>query len=128
MIGPDGKPLAFEIMLKGKEDEQVAIAWQQTLAKLGIAVSIRSVDAAQYPAAPDQTTISTSCSFNYTASLSPGVEQVARWGSASRDMPGTFNFAGVADPAVDAMIDAHDQRADPRQNSSTPCAPMTACF
>ena len=31
---------------------------------------------------------------------------MARWGSASRDADGTFNFAGVADPAVDAMIDA----------------------
>ena len=28
-----------------------------------------------------------------------------RWGSASRDADGTFNFAGVADPAVDATIE-----------------------
>ena len=48
MIGPDGKPLAFEIMLNGKAGEAVAVAWQRTLAKLGIAVSIRSVDSAQY--------------------------------------------------------------------------------
>jgi peptide/nickel transport system substrate-binding protein len=38
--------------------------------------------------------------------LSPGVEQVARFGSTTRDKPGTFNYAGVADPAVDALIDA----------------------
>ena len=44
--------------------------------------------------------------FNYTPSLSPGVEQVSRWGSAARDKPGTFNYAGVASPAVDAMITA----------------------
>ena len=42
--------------------------------------------------------------FNYTASLSPGVEQMARWGSVTRDKPGTFNYAGVANPAADAMI------------------------
>jgi peptide/nickel transport system substrate-binding protein len=41
----------------------------------------------------------------YTSSLSPGTEQQFRWGSASRDADGTFNFAGVADPAIDAMIE-----------------------
>ena len=105
LIGPDGQPLAFEIMLKGKENEQLAIAWQQTLRRVGIEVSIRSVDAAQF----QQRMIGYDfdvVTFNYTSSLSPGVEQVARWGSASRDADGTFNFAGVADPAVDAMIDA----------------------
>ena len=105
LVGPDGAPLSFEIMLKARENEQLAIAWQQTLQRMGITVSIRSVDAAQY----QQRMISYDFDvtpFNYTASLSPGVEQVARWGSASRDVPGTFNFAGVASPAVDAMIDA----------------------
>ena len=37
-------------------------------------------------------------------SHSPGAEQVGRWGSASRDQDGTYNFAGVANPAIDAMI------------------------
>jgi peptide/nickel transport system substrate-binding protein len=105
MTAPDGKPVAFEIMLKANENQQIAVAFQQTLAKLGIAVTIRSVDAAQFL----QRQIGydfDAMFFNYTASLSPGVEQVARWGSAYKDKQGTFNYAGVADPAVDAMIDA----------------------
>jgi peptide/nickel transport system substrate-binding protein len=105
MIAPDGKPVAFEIMLKSNENQQMAVAYQQTLAKLGIAVSIRSVDAAQFL----QRQIGydfDAIFFNYTASLSPGVEQLGRWGSTSKDKPGTFNYAGVADPAVDAMIEA----------------------
>jgi len=40
----------------------------------------------------------------YSASLSPGAEQVYRWGSISKDANGTFNFAGVADPALDKLI------------------------
>jgi peptide/nickel transport system substrate-binding protein len=105
MTAPDGKPVAFEIMLKSNENQQIAVAYQQTLAKLGIAVSIRSVDAAQFL----QRQIGydfDAIFFNYTASLSPGVEQLGRWGSTSKDKPGTFNYAGVADPAVDAMIEA----------------------
>ena len=105
MTGPDGTPLVFEIMLKGNENEQVAVAFQQTLRKIGIAVTIRSVDAAQFLQRQINYDFDT-LFFNYTPSLSPGVEQVSRWGSAARDRPGTFNYAGVASPAVDAMITA----------------------
>jgi peptide/nickel transport system substrate-binding protein len=105
MTAPDGKPVAFEIMLKNGENQQVAVAYQQTLAKLGIAVSIRSVDAAQFLERQINYDFD-AMFFNYTASLSPGVEQLSRWGSPAKDKPGTFNYAGVAEPAVDAMIEA----------------------
>ncbi len=105
MVGPDGKPLTFEIMLKANENQQVAIAYQQTLQKLGIAVTIRSVDAAQFLQRQINYDFD-AIFFNYTASLSPGVEQVPRWGSQARDRPGTFNYAGVANPAVDAIVNA----------------------
>ena len=105
LIAPDGKPVAFEIMLKNGEHQQVAVSFQQTLAKLGIGVSIRSVDAAQFLQRQINYDFD-AMFFNYTASLSPGVEQLSRWGSPAKDKPGTFNYAGVADPAVDAMIEA----------------------
>lgn len=105
LAGPDGKPLTFEILLNGNASEAVAVAWQRTLEKLGIAVSVRVVDSAQYVKRQQVYDFDVIIQ-NYTSSLSPGVEQVGRWGSAMRDRDGTFNFAGVADPAVDAMIDA----------------------
>ena len=105
LIAPDGKAVAFEIMLKSNENQQIAVAYQQTLAKLGIAVTVRSVDAAQFLQRQINYDFD-AMFFNYTASLSPGVEQLSRWGSTARDKPGTFNYAGAADPAVDAMIDA----------------------
>jgi peptide/nickel transport system substrate-binding protein len=105
LTAPDGKPVAFEIMLKSNENQQIAVAYQQTLAKLGIAVSIRSVDAAQFLQRQIDYDFD-AMFFNYTASLSPGVEQLNRWGSSAKEKPGTFNYAGVADAAVDAMIEA----------------------
>lgn len=111
LIGPDGKPLAFEIMLKGSDSEQLARSWQGTLARLGIAAAIREVDASQYQQRLTNFDYDV-ISFIYPSSLSPGVEQMSRWGAASRDKPGTFNYAGAADPAIDAMISAMLQAND----------------
>ncbi len=42
----------------------------------------------------------------YTASLSPGNEQIGRWSKVDADTFGSLNFAGASSPAIDAMIDA----------------------
>ena len=105
LTSPEGRPVSFEIMLKGAENQQVAVAYQQTLARLGIAVTIRSVDSAQFIERQKDYDFD-AMFFNYTASLSPGVEQIGRWGSAGRETKSTFNYAGAADPAIDALIEA----------------------
>jgi len=105
MIGPDGKPLVFEVLLNGKAGENIAVAWQRTLERLGIQLLLRSVDGAQY-LQRQRTYDFDAMLVTYLASLSPGVEQQFRWGSAARDQDGTYNFAGVAEPSVDAMIAA----------------------
>lgn len=103
LLGPDGKPLAFEVMLKGSDSQQLAMTWQATLARLGVALTVRSVDSAQYQQRLTNYDYD-AIAFLYTNSLSPGAEQSSRWGSQTRGKPGTFNYAGVADPAVDASI------------------------
>ena len=42
----------------------------------------------------------------WTASPSPGNKRRGRWGSASAKAEGAYNIAGVASPAIDAMIAA----------------------
>lgn len=105
MVDASGRQLAFEVMTQNEGQEKMAIAYQRALSLIGIAMSIRTVDDAQYQ--------SRSNSFDYdmivkayTSSLSPGAEQINRWGSSSRDAQGSFNYAGVADPDIDRMIDA----------------------
>lgn len=112
LIGPDGKQLSFELLLRGKSGQQLAVAWQRTLEKIGIELTIRSVDSAQY-LQRQQTYDYDMILMRYFSSLSPGAEQIGRWGSQSRDADGTYNFAGVADPAVDTMI-AHLMNARDR--------------
>ncbi|WP_255561730.1 extracellular solute-binding protein [Pseudohoeflea coraliihabitans] len=105
MLDPSGQPLAFEIMTQNEGQEKMAIAYQRSLAPLGIEVEIRTVDDAQYQQRSQEFDYDVIIK-SYPSSLSPGFEQLGRWGSAARDVPGSFNYAGVADPAVDAMIDA----------------------
>ena len=38
--------------------------------------------------------------------MSPGNEQAFYWGSAAAENPGTRNYMGAKDPAIDAMIAA----------------------
>jgi peptide/nickel transport system substrate-binding protein len=42
----------------------------------------------------------------WPSSLSPGNEQLFRWSAKTADSKGSYNFAGVKNPAADAMIDA----------------------
>ncbi len=105
LVGPDGKPLAFEIMTKGESEERLAIAYMRSLEVLGITVELRAVDDAQYQRRLQEFDYDMILA-SYSASLSPGAEQEGRWLSTSRDNPGSFNYAGAADAAIDACVRA----------------------
>lgn len=107
MHDPDGRPLSFEILTASQSEERLAAVWQRALARLGIAASIRLIDDSQMQHRKQrfefEVLIGTT---GFSGSLSPGIELINRWGSASRDVEGSFNLAGAADPAIDAMIEA----------------------
>ncbi len=104
MIDPSGKPVTFEILLNGPTIERVAIPFAQALKRIGIEATVRPVDSAQF------VTRVRSRDFDmiYTGwgeSNSPGNEQLDFWGSAAADKQSSRNYAGIKDPAVDAIID-----------------------
>lgn len=106
MIGKEtGAPFAFEIMATTSGQERLLLSYARELKKIGIEARIRQVDAAQYQRRRQDYDFDMIQNFWY-ASLSPGNEQIYRWGSQSAEAPGTFNYAGVKSPAVDAMINA----------------------
>ncbi|MER9233661.1 extracellular solute-binding protein [Mesorhizobium sp. M0622] len=107
MLDPEGKPFGFEILTASQDEERLAAIYQRTLEKLGIDVGIRSLDGDQIQSRKqrfDFEVLVGSTGFNN--SLSPGIEQTGRWGSAAAKAEGSFNLAGVADPAVDGAIEA----------------------
>ncbi len=99
-----GDPFAFEILLTSNEDEKIAASFARALEQLGIDVSLRLVEGAQYQARL------TTYDFDmvlreWWLSLSPGAEQSFYFGSQGITQQGTRNYMGAANPAIDAMID-----------------------
>ncbi|WP_036256705.1 extracellular solute-binding protein [Methylocapsa acidiphila] len=101
----DGAPLAFEIMVKDRNQERLALNYADSLARIGVAVKVRLVDEVQYQRRRQKFDFDMMIG-TWIASASPGNEQRSRWGSASADQEASFNLAGVRSPAVDAMINA----------------------
>jgi peptide/nickel transport system substrate-binding protein len=100
-----GRPLTFEILVKARDEERLALLFSQSLKRAGIAARVRMVDAVQYEGR--RLTYDFDMIENrWDQSLSPGNEQAFYWGSAAADQPGTRNYMGVKSVAVDAMIAA----------------------
>jgi len=105
LIDPNtGEQVSFELLLNGPTIEPVGLAFQANLRKIGIDMSVRSVDTPQFI----NRVRSRDFDMIYNAwaqSLSPGNEQRDFWGSEAADSESSRNYAGIADPGVDALID-----------------------
>ncbi|RYE08845.1 MAG: ABC transporter substrate-binding protein [Hyphomicrobiales bacterium] len=102
-VDANGQPFTFEILLNGPTIEPVATAWQTNLRSLGIEATIRPVDSAEYinrVRSRDFDMIYT----GWSQSMSLGNEQNFYFGSSSADDENSSNYAGIADPGVDALI------------------------
>jgi peptide/nickel transport system substrate-binding protein len=98
-------PFTFEILVTTRDQERIALAFQRDLRRAGIEPTVRSVDPVQF----DQRRLGYEFDMiqnRWDQSLSPGNEQYFYWGSAAADNPGTRNYMGARDPAIDAMIAA----------------------
>jgi microcin C transport system substrate-binding protein len=99
-----GEPMEAEFLLDEPIFERFVLFYKPSLERLGIAVSIRTVDDSQYEnrtRAFDFDIIVNS----WQQSLSPGNEQRGDWGSRAADRAGSRNFVGIKNPAVDKLID-----------------------
>ncbi len=102
----DGNAFEFEILLVQGSSDTISIAniFAEALERAGITANVVIIDSAQYK---ERTT---GYDFDMAwyrrgMSLSPGNEQRLYWGSEGVDTPGTRNWMGVANPAIESMID-----------------------
>jgi microcin C transport system substrate-binding protein len=99
-----GEPFAVEMLTNVPLFERVFLFYKPSLERLGIAVTVRTVDVAQYENRLRSWDFDIITSA-WGESLSPGNEQRGYWGSQAADQPGSFNRVGIKNPAVDAMIE-----------------------
>ena len=102
------------------------LSYARTLERLGITLRIRQVDTPQYWSRL-KTFDFDMIQWTWSASLSPGNEQINRWSSKAADIEGSLNYPGVKNPAADAMIEALLAGQPRPRTSPPPCAPSTAC-
>ena len=99
-----GTAMEFELLLISPAFERVALPFKRNLARLGIDMTVRTVDTAQYEKRLED--------FDFDMvvarrgqSLSPGNEQRDFWTSEKAGVAGSRNLAGVKDPVVDKLVD-----------------------
>ena len=105
-----GRPLAFEILAVSAGQPRVLLAFKADLERIGVTVTIRIVDSAQFQARLRTYDYDMVQHSWWAASLSPGNEQTFRWVEKAE---GSYNFAGVDNPAVPAMIQAMLSATEP---------------
>ncbi len=110
-VNAAGQTLRLEITIRRPSNERIALAYSRNLKRLGIATSVRLVESAQFQGLIDSYDFDMVFGF-WGVTLSPGNEQQNYWSSQTADQPGGRNWAGVADPAVDAMIAALGEARD----------------
>jgi microcin C transport system substrate-binding protein len=98
------EPFRVEFLLAEPTFERVVLFYKPSLERLGVEVTVRTVDAAQYENRERNWDFDIIVA-NWPQSLSPGNEQRGFWGSQAADQNGSRNLVGIKNPAVDELIE-----------------------
>ena len=96
--------MSVEFLIGQPAFERVVLFYKPSLERLGIAVSVRTVDTSQYVNRLRQWDYDIIVA-SWGESLSPGNEQRGFWSSQAADQPGSRNLVGIKNPAVDKLIE-----------------------
>lgn len=100
-----GEPFTIEFLGNDPMDNRTLEPFARQLQRLGIQTEVRIVDTNQY--------IERMNGFEFEVvglrypgqSLSPGNEQRDFWSTTAADAPGSRNYSGIKNPAIDQLID-----------------------
>ncbi|QXH86986.1 extracellular solute-binding protein [Pseudomonas shahriarae] len=104
MVDTTGKPVSIEFMLAQTDFERILLPFKRNLADLGIELVIRRVDVSQYVNRVRSRDFDMMVG-SFPQSSSPGNEQREFWQSSSADKPGSRNYIGLKDPAIDELVE-----------------------
>jgi len=99
-----GEPIAIEFLIDEPSFQPHHMPFIKNLATLGIEANLRIVDAVQYRKRLDEFDFDIVVQ-RFTFSSTPGESLRSYFSSQAAGLKGSQNLAGIADPAIDAMID-----------------------
>ncbi|MGD9541281.1 extracellular solute-binding protein [Methylocystis sp.] len=99
----DGVPVTFEIMIRDRDEERLALNFAGSLKRIGIEANPRLYDDVQYQRRRRRFEFDM-MTGQWLATAVPGQEQLNRWTTESLNREGSVNLAGAASPALDAAI------------------------
>ncbi|WJY13508.1 extracellular solute-binding protein [Pectobacteriaceae bacterium CE90] len=97
-----GQPFAFELLIPSSANALYVQPFQQNLQRLGIQMSIRSVDSPQFNNRLRKRDFDMIPTL-YSAEPYPNANLQFSW--SSKYINSTYNTSGVEDPAIDSLID-----------------------
>ncbi|MGH6741598.1 MAG: ABC transporter substrate-binding protein, partial [Bradyrhizobium sp.] len=101
---PDGKPITIEFLIDEPTFTPHHLPYIKSLGTLGIAANLRVVDPVQYRARVDNFDFDITVE-RFSFSATPGDSLRTYFSSQAATTKGSQNLAGIADPAVDALVD-----------------------
>jgi microcin C transport system substrate-binding protein len=103
-VDAKGEPVTFEFLIDEPTFQPHHMPFIKNLATIGIDATLRVVDPVQYRKRVDDFDYDVTVErFNF--STTPGDSLRSFFSSESANRPGSFNRAGIADPAVDALVE-----------------------
>jgi len=125
-VQPDGTPFAIEFLIDEPTFKPHHLTYIKNLTTIGLEATLRIVDPVQYRARVD------GFDFDITVerlsfSSTPGDSLRNYLSSQAAAIKGTQNLAGIADPAIDALIDAAIA-AKTRTDLTTACRALDRVF
>jgi microcin C transport system substrate-binding protein len=102
---PNGDPITLEFLIDEQAFEPHHMPFIKNLSVLGIEATLRVVDPVQYQARRDGFDFDITIE-RFSFSATPGDSLRSYFSSEAAALKGSNNLAGIANPAVDALIDA----------------------
>jgi microcin C transport system substrate-binding protein len=102
-VNPKGETLELEFLFVDATSERILAGYADSLRRLGLSINLRRVDPAQYERRRkvfDFDVVTT----RYALRPTPGPELRSYWSSDQAKIEGSANLAGIAHPAVDALL------------------------
>lgn len=104
LINQRGEQFKLEILLVNPRLERILQSYINTLNRVGIAASMRTVDRAQYKQRLDNFDFDLTL-LTLPQTLSPGLEQWQYFHSSQATVKGSKNYAGINSPVIDDLLE-----------------------